>query len=142
VNSPVSRTLELLRLEGYEPAIVERSIPTRPKPTKIDLHGIADVEAWADDHTLYVQVCRDEDLAEHRAKAWVATFWRAKGDPRPARDVLAGLLADPSRRFEIWAWALRGSRRGRKTWSERRWRAIACEDGIAFVESESAEEVA
>jgi hypothetical protein len=119
-DSPVSRTLYELRQGGYEPAIVERSVPTRPRPTKIDLYGVADIEALAADHTLYVQVCRDEDLTDHFAKHLA--------EPR-----LEKLLTCATRRFEVWSWAKRG-----RVWSPRRYRGLLGRadrmPSVAFVE--------
>lgn len=116
-DSPVSRSMAKLRDEGYLVGIVQRSVPTRPRPTSIDLFGVADLEALADDHTLYVQVCRDEDFTDHLAKHLA--------EPR-----LGKLLACRHRLFEIWSWAKRG-----RLWSPRRHRgALGATGRIVFVE--------
>jgi len=118
-DSPVSRTMAALREDGYDPWVVERSVPTRPHPTKIDLFGIVDLEALADDHTLYVQVCRDADLTDH--------FRKCRQEEIHGR--LARLLTIPTRRFEIWSWAKKRDR-----WRARVYHARLHGGSVTFVE--------
>lgn len=115
-DTPVSRSMAKLRAEGYTIGIVQRSVPTRPRPTSIDLFGVADLEALAPDHTLYVQVCRDTDLTDH--------LRTCLGEPR-----LEKLLACPTRMFEIWSWAKKANR-----WREKRLTAEWTPTGVVFVE--------
>jgi len=118
--SSMQRTLDDLRDLGYEPAVVERFNRHAGEHGRFfDLYGLADVEAIADDHTLYVQVCRVDDLTDHIGKAQRMLLPRLKRDPRPPRTALEALLASPARRFEIWSWGKRG-----RSWVARRWRAI------------------
>ena len=112
-DTPVSRTLELLRSEGYHPEITERWVP---RGIKIDLFGLVDVEALHDTHTLYVQVCRDTDLTDHLVKHL--------GNPRLER-----LIACPHRVFEIWSWAKKRNR-----WREQRLTAEWTPTGVVFVQ--------
>lgn len=133
MSTPVSRSIELLTAAGYEVGIVQRSVPSKPFPISIDLFGVADLEALADDHTLYVQVCRDEDLAEHFATCMQTRVRRSKADTRPALRSVTALLRCEARRFEIWSWAKRVSG-GRELWSERRYRALSMAGRVSFVE--------
>ena len=111
--TPVARTLEKLRLEGYTVAQVERWIP---RGIKLDLFGLADIEALFPDHTLYVQVCRDTDLTDHLVKHL--------GNPRLER-----LIECPQRVFEIWSWAKKRNR-----WREQRLTAEWTPTGVVFVQ--------
>lgn len=108
--SPVERTIKALREAGYVVGITQRSVPRtrhRPHGISIDLFGLADLEALAPQHTLYVQVCRDADFTDHMGKALASPH-------------LARLVAPESRRvFEIWAWGKAGFR-----WRVKRWRAL------------------
>lgn len=117
MSSPVARTMAALRSQGYDPWQVQRSIPTKPYPTSIDLYGIVDLECLADDHTLYVQVCRDSDLSDHFAKCL-------------AQPQLARLLNLPTRPFQIWSWAKKANR-----WRVRVYRAGLTAGGVVFVEA-------
>ena len=116
MSSPVARTMAALRDDGYDPWQVQRSIPTRPHPTSVDLFGVVDLEALADDHTLYVQVCRDADLSDH--------FEKCLAQPRLVR-----LLMCPARTFEIWSWAKKRNR-----WRARIYHAQLHGGTVTFVE--------
>lgn len=119
-DSPVSRSMAKLRDEGYVVGIVQRSVPTKPRPTSIDLFGVADLEAIAPDHTLYVQVCRDSDLTAHLVTC--------VNEPR-----LLKLLECRAREFEIWSWAKRGNR-----WRVQRLHGQWTMSGVVFVGVEPA----
>lgn len=121
MSSPVARTLAKIREEGGHPEVVERFIP-RGRGMKLDLFGIVDVEALFPDHTLYVQVCRDEDLTDH--------LITCLNEPR-----LLTLLACTGRVFEIWSWKKRG-----RAWSERRLNGQWTPHSVIFVEREISEE--
>jgi len=119
-KTPVALTLERIRDEGGHPEIVEKWIP-RGHGFKLDLFGLADIEALFPDHTLYVQVCRDADLTDHLVKHLA--------EPR-----LPKLIECPVRLFQIWSWALRRVEGKRKVWSERRYTARIGASGVTFVE--------
>lgn len=121
MSTPVERSLVVLRDLGYEVERVERNVAAirRRFPIRVDLFGLADLEAWGAEHTLYVQVCRDADLADHVAKAIHVTTRRLKHDHRPERRSLEALLACRARRFEVWAWGKVG-----RFWRVHRWGAV------------------
>lgn len=121
-TSPTARSLQVLRELGYEAQVVERFLKyAGPHGIRQDLFGLADIEAIAADHTLYVQACPASTLAAHAHKCLA--------EPR-----LGKLLACASRRFEVWSWALRGERGKRKLWALRRTRAHAHAGLICFLE--------
>jgi len=105
-----------LRDEGYVVDVVQRSIPTKPYPTSKDLYGIGDLIAIAADHTLLVQVCRDEDLTDHLVTCL--------HEPNTAK-----WIACQDRAFEIWHWAKKNNR-----WRERRLEAVLVDGSVRFVE--------
>lgn len=127
--TPAARSLALLRELGYLAQVVERfNHHVGPHGVRQDLFGVADIEALAADHTLYVQATPASTLAAHVAKCTEAIY-----GGKPA---VAAVLACPSRRFEIWSWALRGARGKRKLWTCRRHRAIKLdgEDAVSWLE--------
>ncbi len=77
MSSPTTRTLELLRRNGYEPAVVERF--NRYSKTRHDMYGFIDVFAFGHGYFLGVQTTsasntssrRAKILAEPRAKAFL-----------------------------------------------------------------------
>lgn len=120
--SNTSRSLELLRTLGYEPAVVEKfNYHAGPHGIRQDLFGLADVEAIADDHTLYVQCCSASTAAAHVTKCL-------------EEKRLVKLLACTQRRFEIWSWDKRRKRgEKRELWTLRRHRARIVDATAAFV---------
>ena len=128
MSSPTARSLELLRKLGYVAAVVERfNAHVPPHGIRIDLFGLADIEAITQDHTLYVQATPAARLSDHLAKCLSVEH-------------LPVLIATPARRFEIWSWGKR-RRGGRDRWVLRRLRARSVGNGdrmpdVAFVELE------
>jgi hypothetical protein len=121
VTSNTQRSLKTLRALGYEVAIVEKfNSHAGPYGQRFDLFGLADLEALAPDHTLYVQCCSQSTGAAHLTKCL-------------AEKRLSCLVACPQRRFEVWCWAKRGARGKRKLWTVRRHRAVRVWSGIDFV---------
>jgi hypothetical protein len=103
---------------GYEAQVVERfNHHAGPHGIRIDLFGLADVEAIADDHTLYVQATPAARLQDHVRKCL---------DERR----LHRLIACPTRVFEIWSWY---QPRKRARWTLRRYRAVVDAGEIVFV---------
>lgn len=99
-------SLGLARDLGYHPVVVEKFNPhAGPHGKRQDLFGIADIEALAADHTLYVQATMRGELAEH--------FGKLIQEPLMPR-----LLECTARRVEIWSW---DKIRGR--WACERYRA-------------------
>ncbi len=116
---------------GYEPWVVERFLAHAGEHgTRVDLFGLADLELWAHDHTLYVQACRRGDFHAHRNKAEVVMLPRLSGDDRPPASSLRLLVATPARWFEIWAWGHKG--KGTR-WRLERFRAMENGDGFSWV---------
>lgn len=121
MSSPTQRSLEVLRELGYTADVVERFlVHVPPHGIRKDLFGLADLEAIADDHTLYVQATPASRLSDHVEKCLA--------EPR-----LAALIRCDARRFEIWSWGKRQVK-GRSRWCLRRLRASRSEGGVAFVE--------
>lgn len=66
--------MQLLRDRGYTVGIVERYLPSRPRPTKVDLWGLFDLAAISapdDDgfrHIAFVQTTTGSNLAARRKK--------------------------------------------------------------------------
>lgn len=113
--TPTQRTLQQLRREGWQAAVVEKWIPQAKR--RLDLFGIGDVLAIRDGETLLVQATSASNHAARRTKALES-------------DVLPLWLAGPGRSFEVWSWSKRGPRGGRKTWEVRRERLTAAERGV------------
>ncbi len=114
--SPIERTLKLLRERGLWaipckdfPIFVERSIPTRPFPTKVDYGHIIDLIVPHKLGTLGIQVC-GEDFAKHNTKITVEY-----------RDNALEWLAEPHRTLELWGWRKLKVKRGGKAmiWTPR-----------------------
>ncbi len=122
MSSPVSRTMQMLRDQGAIVDITQRSIPTKPFPTSKDLFGVADLEALFPSTTLYVQVCRDEDLPDHFSTCLYSA-------------TLPVLIGAPGRYFEIWSWAKRAGRGRRELWSPKVYAALLGSRGrVSFIE--------
>jgi hypothetical protein len=125
MSSPTSRSLQRLKELGYDAQVVERfNAHVPPHGIRIDLFGLADVEAIADDHTLYVQATPASNLAAHVQKCL--------DEPRLRR-----LIACPARVFEIWSWSQKARRR---PWVLRRYRATLEHGELAFAEDARAED--
>lgn len=128
MSSPTSRTLDLLRKEGWTAQVVEKWNPH--SKTRLDLFGGIDVfacmpKAWAEcveiDEAhrvvtfgppkepggfLGVQACAGASHSSRKAKLLSEkrmAIWLAAGG-----------------RLEIWSWSKRGARGKRKTWTARR----------------------
>lgn len=111
MSSPTSRTLELLRAEGWTPAVVERHNTFSHK--KNDLFGCIDIVAMKPGHPILgVQATSDSNHAARREKA--------SKEPRLITWLATGSL------FEVWSWKKRpayrkdGSRAKRDQWAVRR----------------------
>src|SRR5262249_35740378 len=94
--SPTSRTLQLLRSEGFTAAVVERWVPGRP--VRIDLFGAFDLVAVKADvaGVLGVQTTSGTNHASRVTKFREnphLRVWLAAGN-----------------RAEVWSWAQRGGR--------------------------------
>ena len=101
--SPTARSLKLLRKEGWEAGVVEKTIPKTF--IKRDLFGLHDIIAIKD-CILGVQATSDSNIASHVAKAFVQPLLR--------NWLLAG------GRFEIWGWSKKGPRGKVKHWKVRK----------------------
>jgi hypothetical protein len=80
MSTLTSRTLEMLRTNGWSPWVVEQwiSIPGHPAGgMRRDLFNFIDVLAVREHATLAVQVCRAGDLATRRSKILEAEFYPA-----------------------------------------------------------------
>lgn len=107
--SPMERTLKVLRDRGLLPWIVERSIPTRPFPTKQDFLHIIDVIAIDKKNTIGIQICGN-DFKAHDRKICIEY-----------RDNALEWLANPHRTLELWGWRQLLVKRGgkAKVWTPR-----------------------
>jgi hypothetical protein len=104
-KSPTSRTLQLLKAEGFLAEVVERRLP-RCFITR-DLFGCIDVLAVrAGEPPLGVQATSGSNAAARLAKALAVPELRAW--------LAAGC------RFEVWSWRKAGPAGKRKTWQVRR----------------------
>ncbi len=113
MSSPTSRTLELLRKEGWTAQVVERWNPH--SKTRLDLFGGIDVLACkpleglhmiSGRNVLGVQACAGASHSCRKAKLLSEkkmAIWLAAGG-----------------RLEVWSWSKRGPRGKRKTWTVRR----------------------
>ena len=120
MNSPTSRTLALLRSEGWTAEVVERWNPH--SKTRKDLGGGIDVLAWKartyvaftsnltvagkNDGMLGVQACAGASHSARKAKLL--------SEKKMAQWLAAG------GRLEIWSWSKKGARGKRKLWEVRR----------------------
>lgn len=99
MSSPTSRTLELLREEGWTAQVVERWNPH--SRTRLDLFGCIDVIAVHPERgTLAVQACAVSSQAARVAK--VMDEWRMR------------ICLAAGWRVEVWAWGKRKKKRGGK----------------------------
>ena len=98
--SPMQRTLAVLRENGGKPWIVEKSIPSKPWPTKIDLYNIIDVVNMTKDFKFQgVQIC-GTDFAQHDDKILASSdslWWLRCGNT-----------------LELWGWRQLLKKRGGK----------------------------
>lgn len=103
--SPTQRTLALARELGFDAQVVEKWNPHAR--IRQDLFGIIDIIAiHAELGIIGIQATSGSNHSARVAKALA--------EPRLAKWLAAG------GRFEIWSWAKRGPRGGRKTWQVRR----------------------
>jgi hypothetical protein len=102
--SPTARTLRLLRAEGWAAEVVERWLPGAN--VRRDLFGCVDVVAVRPGEILGVQCCTAGDVSKRARKA------------RAGPGLRAWLGAGCA--FEVWGWAKRGPRGGRKVWQVRK----------------------
>lgn len=104
------RSMALLRSKGYLVGKVERFIPGRK--IRIDLYGIADVEAIGGGvpGVLYVQVCRAKDMGEHELKILGGELTKThKEERRAARRRKAAIaILEHDNRIVIHGWERRG----------------------------------
>lgn len=66
MGSPTQRSIKHLKDLGYEVAIVERYLPTRPRPTKVDLFGCFDLVAIpreGEPHIVFVQTTTASNMS-------------------------------------------------------------------------------
>ncbi len=94
--SPTSRTLQLLRRQGYLAAVVERWIPQAN--LKADLFGIGDVlGVHPRDRTVLLVQCTSDGHVADRLK-------RIQARPELPRLLQAGVAV------EVWGWSFRAGR--------------------------------
>lgn len=99
--TPTARSLQALRRDGYEAAVVEKWLPYCRR--RADLFGCIDILAVKyGEPVLAVQATSaanvssrlSKSLAEPRLRIWLGS----------------------GQRFEVWGWSKRGPRGKRKTW--------------------------
>ena len=94
--SPMQRSLNKLREDGYRPAIVEYRVPF--KPITKDLWGVVDILAINEQETLAIQCTTSSNMAARVTKA------------RESVDLVTWLQQTPMHRFEVWGWLKRANR--------------------------------
>jgi hypothetical protein len=101
VSTPTSRTLEALRKQGYEVAVVEKWIPQTRR--RLDAFGFIDLIALGEGITIGVQATSASNVAsrvtkileEPRHKAWLAA----------------------GNKIQVWGWSKKGKAGCRKLWT-------------------------
>lgn len=102
-TSPTQRSLAECRKRGWEAQVVERFNVWSKR--RVDLFGVIDIVAITEDGILAIQATSGTNHASRVAKIGE--------EPRAAKWVKAGGI------LEVWSWAKRGPRGGRKTWTLR-----------------------
>lgn len=123
--TPTQRTLARLRNDGYLAAVVEKWIPAKAGGFRLDLFGVADVEAKAipgrqAPGTLYVQSCGD---------SWAAHVKKLK----EKREVLM-VMIHCGDKIELWSWVKRKPRGKRERWVRRRGFVYMHDGGVMVAE--------
>lgn len=104
MGSPTSRTLQLLKKEGWTCQVVEKWVPQAFK--RIDLFGCIDLLAVKGKVTLGIQATSSGNVSSRVSKSL--------DEPRLQIWLGAG------NKFEVWGWSKKGAKGKRKLWSVRR----------------------
>lgn len=101
MSSPTSRSLALLRKEGWLAQTVEQFVRFPPPGHRKDLFNIIDILGIKDDETIGIQATSASNMSS-RVKKSIES------------DALHVWLAGGSRSFEVWGWRKRPVKRGSK----------------------------
>ncbi|HUT57217.1 MAG TPA: hypothetical protein VNA25_05015 [Phycisphaerae bacterium] len=104
-ESPTSRSLKLLRDQGYHAYVVEKWVPQARK--RIDVGGFGDILAWKPNHgVLLVQTTTSGHLAERRTKIQTQCNEAAR----------TWLQSCQGAEIHLHGWSKKGAAGTRKTW--------------------------
>jgi hypothetical protein len=104
MGSPTSRSLNLLKKEGWTPQVVEKWLPYNK--VRVDLFGVIDILAIRIGRILGVQTTSSSNVS--------ARVVKSLAEPKLKLFLQAG------GRFEVHGWSKKGKHGKRKTWQVRK----------------------